>query len=609
MHKPIISILFLYSVIAFIGAPAHSNTVLSSYQMDTLTVQSIQLQQRFAFDPYPGVYAQTVNEILQKIADGMGKLRVTTSYTFNFEIDLAIHQVSANRYHLTANAEAQTVTGDVLYRDFSLAKVLIPDRADMRIQLKTHDGKPLTERTFKALDICSENESLFDISFAFDGRIEDLRFEFLDVFFYYDERMDERFGLWTEALESYYATGQKLDQVSKLIDGLDTANVETLLLDEFNLCEAESVLGDIMFAPFHQWIDFRDNDPEGIYPVYESLTLAVDSLRYAYNQAIAGIDSLYYRHGLALLADSLPQKGREYFLSAISYNPFHIPSHLALASLDAAADDSVAALQRMGRVYEMMHPLPDLKEDTDLFTDSILGIFYDASWLLITERRHTESLDVLTNVADFCRQASPAYYCSPLFNMLFRQSHRGVYHSFITVSERALRNDNPSLASTYLQNAIHYQEVYADYIGDHFEALDLLARVFTRYRIQYELKIFAKDLEAAGSLKESARVIPEAQPGLLEYITKRGTTEDIGTAVINYAVLGFPEESLTLLHRLKDIGLGSSAYAYHQRLAGEAWARQFRLSENNESKEELFNRLHVNDPWFSELRGSFLQNL
>lgn len=609
MRKLIISILFLFSVIVFTNALAHASSVDSYYQNDTTTTQSLQLQQRFAFDPYPGVHAQTVNEILQKIADGMGKLRVTTSYTFNFEVNLAIHQVSANRYRLTANSGAQTVTGDVLYRDFSLAKVLIPDRADMRIQVNTHDGKLLAERTFKALDISSENESLFDMAFAFDGRIEDLRFEFLDVFFYYDERMDERFGLWTEALESYYATGKKLNQVSKLIDGLDTAKVETLLLDEFNLCEAESVLGDIMFAPFHQWIDFRDNDPDGIYPVYESLASAVDSLRYAYNQAIAGIDDLYYRRGLYLLADSLPQLGREHFLSAIAYNPFHIPSHLALSRMDLALNDSVAALQRMARVYEVMYPLPDMKAKTDHFTDSVLGIFYDASWLLITERRHTESLDVLAHVEDFCRQATPVYYCSPLFNMLFRQSHRGVYHSFISVSERSLRNDNPTLASTYLQNAIHYQQVYSEYIGDHFEALDLLARVFTRYRIQYELKIFAEDIEVAERLKESARVIPEMQPGLLDYIAVRGTTEDIGTGVINYAVLGFPEESLTLLHRLRDRGLSSSAYAYHQRLAGAAWARQLNISEHNESSAELFTRLRVNDLWFAEFRESFLQNM
>ena len=601
-------IFFLFSAITMKSDPI-GDTYLNPYERDVSVIQSLQLQQRFAFDPYPGAHAQTVNEILQKIADGMGKLRVNTSYTFFFEINLAIDHVTANRYRLTANAEAQTVTGDVLYRDFSLAKVLIPDRAHMRILARAHDGKMLAERNFKALDISSENESLFEIAFAFDGGIEDIRFEFLDVFFFYDERMDERFGLWTKALESYYATGQKLDRVSKLIDGLDTAKVETLLLDEFNLCEAESVLGDIMFAPFHHWIDFRDNDPDGIYPVYESLALAVDSLRYAYNHAIAGIDSLYYRHGLALLADSSLQQGRAYFLSAISYNPFHIPSHLALARLEAARNDSVAALQRMGKIYEVMHPLPGMKVETDHFTDSVLGIFYDASWLLITERRHTESLDVLAHVADFCMQASPVYRCSPLFNMLFRQSHRGVYFSFISVSERALRNDNPSLASTYLQNAIQYQQVYSEYIGDHFEALDLLARVFTRYRIQYELKIFAEDLEAAERLKVSARVIPEAQPALLDHIASRGTTEDISTAVINYAILGFPEESLILLHRLKDKGLRPSSYAYHQRLVGVAWARQFRVSENNESMEELFNRLRVIDPWFAELRDSFLQNM
>jgi hypothetical protein len=601
--------LFLFSVIVFTGALAHASSVDSYYQKDTTTTQPLQLQQRFAFDPYPGPHAQTVNSILQKIADAMGKLRVTTNYTFRMLLKLVVEHTSGDRHRITAYPEDLTVTGDVLYRDFSLAKVLIPDLVDMRILVMSADGRLLAERAFKAADLSSEKDSLFEMSLDYDGSIEDVRVEIVDVFFYYDNRMDERFGLWTAALESYYDAGQRLTDVGKLIEGLNTAHVETLLLDEFNLCEAEAVLGDIMFAPFHSWIDFRDNDPEGIFPVYQSLKQSVDSLRADYNRAIAGIDSLFYQHGMNLLADSLPLQAREYFLSAMAYNPFHIPSHLALARLDVAGSDSIAALQRMARVYERMYPLDLMKAEADHFTDSVLGIFYDASWLLITEKRHAESLEVLAHVEQFCRHASPVYYCSPLFNMLFRQSHRGIYHSFLTVSQRALHNENLTLATTYLQNAIQYQRAYEEYIGDHFEALGLLSRVFTRYRIQYELKMLAGEVEAAETLKESALIIPEKQPGLLDFIVSRGTTEGIGTAVINYAVLGFPEESLFLLHRLKDRGLRSSAYIYHQRLAGAAWARYFKMTGEVRRPADLFNQLQVNDVWFDAFREAFLGNI
>ncbi len=609
MHHLSFCILSLFFTISLISATPGRISVIHDNHKDTTLIQSRHVEQRFAFDPYPNPHAQTVNAILQMIADGMGKLRVTTAYTVSMEMQLIVERISDGQKRLSAHNQQIFITGDVLYRDFSLAKVLIPDRIDMRIVLKTTDGQNIFEKSLKAGDIRSEKEKLFEIAFKHDGRSDEIQVEFADVFFYYDERMDERFGKWTEALESYYDTGRQLDRVNMLIDGLDTANVESLLLDEFNLCEAEAVLGDIMFAPFHSWIDFRDNDPEGIFPVYQTLKQSVDSLRAHYNRAIVGIDSLFHQRGMALLADALPQHGREHFLSAIAYNPFHIPSHLALARMDVFASDSIAALQRLARVYELMYPLPDLKAEADHFTDSLLGIFYDASWLLITERRHAESLEMLAHVEDFCRQASPIYYCTPLFKMLFRQSHRGIYHSFLTVSQRALRNENLALAATYLRNAIEYQQAYEEYVADHSEALDLLSRVFTRYRIQYELKMLAGDFDAADMVKESALLIPVNQPGLLDYIAARGITEDVSTAVINYAVLGFPEESLLLLHRLKNKGLNAYDYIYHQRLAGAAMARQLKMSVNHEPPPVLFNRLNLNDPWFDEFRDALLQNM
>jgi hypothetical protein len=601
-------IFFLFSAITMKSDPI-GDTYLNPYERDVSVIQTLQLQQRFAFDPYPGPHARTVNSILQKIADAMGKLRVTTNYIFRMQLKLVVEHTSGNRHRITAYPGDLTVTGDVLYRDFSLAKVLVPDLVDMRILVRSADGRLLAERTFKAADLSSDKDSLFEMSLDYDGSIEDVRVEIVDVFFYYDDRMDERFGQWTDALESYYDAGRRLADVGKLIEGLNAAHVETLLLDEFSLCEAEAVLGDVMFAPFHGWIDFRDNDPEGIFPVYQSLKQSVDSLRGAYNRAIAGIDSLFYQRGMTLLADSLPLQSREHFLSAIAYNPLHIPSHLALARLDVAFSDSVTALQRMARVYEQMYPLPGMKAEADHFTDSVLGVFYDASWLLITEKRHAESLELLAHVEKFCRHASPVYYCSPLFNMLFRQSHRGIYYSFLTVSQQSLRNENLALAATYLQNAIQYQRAYEEFIGDHFEALDLLSRVLTRYRIQYELSLFAEDVENAARLREAAVAIPEAHPGMLNFISTRGTTEDIGTAVINYAILGFPEESLAFLQTLKARGLSPSVYVYHQRLAGAAWALHLKTLESEQPSRELFNRLQVNDDWFRVFRGAVLENL
>lgn len=573
---------------------------------DNASKHRLQLEQRFAFDPYPDSHAQTVNSILQQIAEGSGKLRAFTSYRFQIDIDITITEVSKNNYRLALKTATASVAGDVLYRDFSLERVLIPDKADLQIVLFTADGKTFLEKGLFSIDVVAEPGLLVDYMFAYDGLADDIQFAISDAFFYYDTRMYDRFMAWAEALESYYGMEDQLYRIDELIDGLNTDDPRKLLLDEFSLCEAEVLMGEMYHASFHDWIDISKHDPAVFFPRYRSLQQQINRLRVDFNYAIAHIDSLFYRQGMLLAVDTCLGAGREFFLLAVEYNPFHIASHLALTRIDIGENRMEHALERMGAVFELMYPHATDRKNSDWLADSLLNLFFDASMELIVERRYTESLDLLAHVQVFCTQVEGNYLCPPMLKIMLRQTHRGMYESFLVVSRRAIRNDNLRLAAAYLESAIIYQDANSQYIHNHHEAINLLFRVLTRLRVLYELNTLTGFNDAASQYKNQAIALIEQYPVIPAHLKNNGGVDDLATAVLNFATLSYAETSIRFLHELRARGAASTELIYHQKVAGVAAAGHFKTVDESIMPGSLFTTLNVHDPWFREFRLAFI---
>ena len=599
----IISLFFGLPLIAVpIDGPSKSIADLS----ENASKQRLQLEQHFAFDPYPDSHAQTVNSILQQIAEGSNKLRAFTSYRFQIDIDISISEVSKNKHHLALKTANAVVAGDVLYRDFSLERVLIPDNVDLQIVLFTNDGKTFLEKRLFSVDVVAEPGLLVDFMFAYDGLADDIQFAISDAFFYYDARMYDRFMAWAEALESYYGMGDQLQKVEGLIDGLNTDDPRKLLLDEFSLCEAEVVMGEMYHASFHDWIDIGKHDPAFFFSRYRSMHQQINQLRVDFNHAIAHIDSIFYQRGMLVAVDTCLGVGREFFLLAVDYNPFHIDSHLALTRIDIAGDRMVAALQRMGAVFELMHPHAIDRANSAWLADSLLNLFFDASMELIVERRYTESLDLLEHVQDFCVQVKGSFLCPPMLTIMLRQTHRGMYESFLVVSRRAIRDDNLGLAATYLKSAISYQDANSQFIPNHHEAIDLLIRVLTRLRVLYELNTLTGFNDVALQYRNQAISMIEQYPVIPAYLIRNPGIDDLATAVLNFATLSHPETSISFLHELRARGAAAADLVYQQRVAGAAAAGHFKSIDESMLPGGLFTTLDVHDPWFREFRLAFI---
>lgn len=571
--------------------------------------QTQSIRQSYSFSPYPGPGQDIVNTILGTLAQGQGKLRVYTSYQLHLSLRMELYEDTENSVCLRVFADKLDIEGDTFYKDFSLSHLLLPGKAGFNVMVSDGDQDIIYSGEFAGKEAPVQGTLWLEITFPYKGSIHELDVRFSDAVFYYDDRTLERILQWNQSLQGYYAAPARLGKIRDLIRNMDPNDPENILIEEFRLCEAEALMGVIGFEPFHHWLDLPNNDPLVFIPVYEALKRQIDSLRTAFNHSIVHIDSLFYRRGMSLAEAYSPAHGRPHFLSAITYNPFHIPAHLALAREDRMSGNKGDALNRLESIMTLMQPGPVLRRETHLLADTVLAMFFDAARAMIAEERHTSSLDILGHASSFCGSVDGLYPCPDQLHALLAQSHMGVYRSFLVVAGRALRTGNLDFARTYLQTAGDYQQEHSDFIPHDAEVTALLFRVFTRYRVLAETYEMQGDAVKAGRYFAVTGEMARNHPSLFDHARHSQMQETIQTGVLNYAAAGMPRQSTGLLRALKDLGVASGAVEYHQRVAGIEAARYYQgMPGLQKEPGDLVRELTGNDPWFETFVRYFMDS-
>ncbi|TVR40390.1 MAG: hypothetical protein EA394_08120 [Bacteroidia bacterium] len=582
--------------------------ILFAVRLPVYAGKTIHITQEFAFDPYPDKHQLITHDILQTIARGSGKLRAYTSYHYRLDLLVEVDQIGKDIQRVSVYINSSHIQGDTRYRGFDLAHLLLPDRANISLEILDEEGRTVHNKEWKGMDVVSNGELWLETEFRFAGDSDRLHIAFPRYRFYYDHRSSHRFAQWREALLSYYEAGKQLSEVEALITSMDTSNVQLLLLEEFRLCRAERIMGEIRYASFHRWILPGQNDPESILPRYDELFRLARHLRKVYNRSLAAIDSLYYREGIRESMDQSLVKAREMFSAAISYNPLHIPSHLAMAEADLADQNKHNALQRLIPVFTIMHPIGDDKYRLDVTTRKVFSIYFATTDSLLADGRYTESLELLQQAKEFCDHTYAYFDCPPELYKFIAASHRGVYRSFLTVSGRALRNDNTGMAETYTLSAMNYQADHHEYIIDNSEALDMMFMVFSRNRVLADLFELLEDSLSYERNINPARQIAFRFPELYGHVVHSGNHDLLATAVLNYAAVGMPEKSTELLHMLRNAGVEPAAVAYHQRVAGTKTADFYKNQNKADfSPSQYFRESGMEDSWFETFRKYLLE--
>ncbi len=561
--------------------------------------------QEFSYDPYPDAQAGDVNALLLHISEGSGKLRVRTAYQVQLYAMVHFGRTDKDSLRLGVETDMISISGDRHYRDFSLEKLITPDFLSGKLFILTQEGDTVSRVLYEKQDVVSPGSAWPEHVFYFPYDATELRFSLEDISFSYDKALAMRINNWSNALATYYDASVSLETIKSMVSELNPDDPNALLLDEFQLCEAEALAGKILHAPFHAWLNLDAHDPENIIPRFDSKLKQIQGMRDVFNHAIINIDSLYYAAGLKMIPEEGLVAARRAFTSAVNHNPYHIPSHLALSEADLEAGDHVLALKRLASVIADMQPLGNQDEKTKHLADTVLSLFFDASEELIAEDRLTASLDTLAHVRSFCDETGNHFPCPSDLGRLLDVSHRGIYHSFLTVARRAIRNDDVSFAGLYVESALDYQQGHSEHVAHAREAKDMLFRVMTRARVLSDIAMLGGNYDLSTEYRMLASSLAADHPELLDHINNYADIDMLKTGALNYSAAGYIEESMAFLKRLRDKDVEASRLSYHQGVVASNAVIWLKNLDAGADPDRLVSQLTADDPWFQVFRREF----
>ncbi len=578
---------------------------LTSDAMADIRTDTILVRQEFSYDPYPDAQASDVNALLLHISEGSGKLRVRTAYQVQLHAMVHFGRTGKDSLRLDIETGMIAISGDKHYRDFSLERLITPDFLSGKLFVLTNEGDTVSRVRYKKQDVISSGSAWPEHVFYYPYDTTELLLSMEDIVFSYDTAMALRINKWSDALGAYYDASVSLETIKGMISELNPGDPNALLLDEFQLCEAEALAGKILNAPFYAWLNLDVHDPENVIPRFDSKLQQIQSMRDVFNHAIINIDSLYYAAGLNMIPEEGLEAARQAFMAAVKHNPYHIPSHLALSKADLEAGDHVQALNRLRHVIVDMQPLGKHDQMTKHLADKVLSLFFSASEELIAEDRLTASLDTLAHVRSFCDEAGTHFPCPPGLERLLDLSHQGIYHSFLTVAGRAIRNDDVSFARLYVESALDYQKGYSGHVMHAREAKNMLFRVMTRARVLSDIAMLRGHYDLSAEYLMMASGLAADHPALLDHINNHADIDMLKTGALNYSAAGYIEESMAFLKKLRDKDVEASRLSYHQGVVASNAVTWLKKLDAEADPDRLVSQLTADDPWFEVFRRQF----
>jgi len=473
--------------------------------------------QEFSFRP--GVQSgsdHVVNTLLQIIADGNQKLRVFTRYDFSCSLAVEAYSAGNNAGKLHLKVYDPLVKGETTYRHFDFEQWLIPSLLDLTIKIKNGENSILRELKFAGLKWQDENYLDSVLRFTFNGNpvFSELKFDLSSVKFRYPDEFIHDVILLQKALNSYYDAEDQINTVYSVINVLDDISPETIILDEFRLCDAEAGTGRLRYAAFQDFPMITDTDPLGHVESIFNLRTELKKLRKEFNYVISHIDSLLYEQGRAYLEEGEEGKARAAFERAISYNNLYIPAQLSLAAMDMAAGQPSRALNRIAAFMGQVNPPSYWMNDIAAFSQKLFENEISRAGKLADDDRFLDALHILEELNRFCLSID-VWQCPANLQQSLIDVHYGMYRSYLRVAGRAYESGNFSFAVTYIESARQYQQENSRYISSYRESISLLQDVADAYFFSADRALLYYDYATAVKMLEEAKDLCSNYPELI----------------------------------------------------------------------------------------------
>ena len=382
----------------------------------------------------------------------------------NGTLYISYEHVNMSLKILTFHFQCGLPEGDIHYRQFTLAKELIPSGVIIPFTWWSK-GDSLRTAVKQSRAAVQDDRGIFVIRIPvldFDPQADTLVTG--DPIYLYDDTCLERFSLKTALVNDYYAATALMDSLEKLISHITLDDPAFLPSDMIYVEEINRVVRLLTSRNFGERLLYDGFDPESFSSRLKDLHRFSMSIRFNYEDLLntqkvipfsGNIDSicglfvnrlLFYIRMSQLMDQIHGDIYKDYLDSCFTGNVF---------------DDDLKILQRLLiRMYQ------ESRQDTlvSFFSRRLLSVFLQRSQSLLSLNQYAEAWSLMACARAFTDQ-NPIKTTGTGADEVMSQAAKGIYQSYLGIAESSLEKKKWNMTEEYLKKAEQYRLDHAGYLA------------------------------------------------------------------------------------------------------------------------------------------------
>ncbi len=448
--------------------------------------------------------SRITNYFIDEIALSNQKKAEFTKFIFTGTQICRIVETQQGNFAASFELTDVTNTGDVNYKSFSIADMLIPSNCSFTFKVFGSQANPISVQSLLKLSVQKGYNKLADFSFTDTSQAKKFRIELLDLQFNYDSLAISRFSKRLKLIDDYFLSETWIQQYMNQVKSIDFSNTDMIIVYDIRLKDLEKASEELYNLDFAGKLQLGSHDPIQFIEKYNNFSDTLLLMRNQMNEKLSTLDRIYYDKGMLEIQRKETIKGEAYFKKSILFNPRYAPSQLELAKIQFRRDSLIDASNKIAYILQKLNPEPAVQKQVMLYADTVYTKMIAVGNEYVRTEKFNEAVELFEQCTKFCTDL-PAYTCNETHKKGLASAKFGIYQSYLSVSQKALDNGKLELAEIYITAAQNYQKTNSNEIISDAGALLKFEKLVTAYVVKADTNNSKQQFEKALALLEKAQ--------------------------------------------------------------------------------------------------------
>ncbi|WP_114778275.1 hypothetical protein [Botryobacter ruber] len=430
---------------------------------------------------------QTVNNIISLLqnnvtAKGGGRPNRVPEFVVRFEQQARIAQ-QGDKLQLKVQLQKLTVSGDINYKGFDLAEVLLPEKLNYTVKLL--NGQQVL-KTYP-LSVSFKNSEMLLLDTTVPDTLKQARYKLV---------VEEKEVLYTPVnlsklqahlnlIAGYYTADNQLHLALQDIKRVLPDDLDRIPQHDRTLRDLENSFASLKAAQYDKKLNLKQHDPQRLLPRMRQLEDQLLDKRKALNFVLATLDQQYYNRGMDMATIGNVRAARDYFLLSVEVNREFAPSHLQLAWLDFRGGFIREATARTRDILTRMRVDPQTEQQALALAHDIYNTYISEGNSRTSHGDYRNALAAYADARALCSTMGGIRCNMPALNDGEARAAYGMYRGIVEEGKRQLAGNNLAGAERSIAEAVAFQRQYHVVLHDAREAADLQQQVKFQYYVQH----------------------------------------------------------------------------------------------------------------------------